>query len=42
MTMTTAATTTTKRAANKNKIVGNENGFSFVTEAVLLFVAALD
>lgn len=39
MTMTTAATTTTKRVANK--IVGNENGFSFVTEAVLLFVAAL-
>ena len=40
MTMITAATTT-KRVANKNKIVGYENGFSFATEAVLLFVAAL-
>lgn len=38
MTMITAAATTTKRVT---KIFGNENGFSFFTEAVLLFVPAL-
>jgi hypothetical protein len=37
MTMITAATTTTKRVANKDKIVGNENGFSSVTEAVFVY-----
>jgi hypothetical protein len=35
--ITAATTTTTRRVANKNKIVGNENGFGFVAEAVSSF-----